>query len=126
MPRGDGTGPEGLGPMTGRALGHCTGHASPGFTKAGGLGLARGRGRGIGRGLARGFRGGRGGGFRAPLRVPVERVHPVRRPPVITDAQRSYYDEYTEEDEIEDLKAYADQLEEELDLVEERLDELTE
>ena len=127
MPRGDGTGPEGLGPMTGRGLGYCTGHASPGFAKAGGRGLARGKGRGIGRGLARGFRGGRGRGFRrAPLKVPVERAIPVRRPPVRTEAQRSYYDEYTEEDEIEDLKAYAEQLEEELDLVEERLEELTE
>ncbi len=127
MPRGDGTGPEGLGPMTGRGLDYCTGHATPGFSKAGGRGLARGRGRGIGRGLARGFRGGRGHGFRrAPLRVPVERAIPVRRPSVKTEAQRSYYDEYTEEDEIEDLKAYAEQLEEELDLVEERLDELAE
>lgn len=128
MPRGDGTGPEGLGPMTGRGLGYCAGYDSPGFTKGGGRGLARGRGRGIGRGLARGFRGGRGRGFRrAPLRVPVERTVPVRRPSVRPpEAQRSYYGEYTEEDEIEDLKAYADQLEEELELVEERLDELTE
>lgn len=126
MPRGDGTGPEGLGPMTGRGLGYCTGHSSPGFTKGVGRGLARGRGRGIGRGLARGFRGGRGRGFRrAPLRAPLERSVPIRREPVET-TQRAYYGEYTEEDEIEDLKAYADQLEEELELVEERLDELTE
>ncbi|HOC45734.1 MAG: DUF5320 domain-containing protein [Syntrophorhabdaceae bacterium] len=31
MPRGDGTGPRGLGPMTGRAAGFCTGFAAPGF-----------------------------------------------------------------------------------------------
>ncbi|MBS3781105.1 MAG: DUF5320 domain-containing protein [Candidatus Thermoplasmatota archaeon] len=127
MPRGDGTGPEGLGPATGRGLGYCTGHSTPGFTKAGGRGLARGRGRGIGRGLARGFRGGRGRGLRrAPPIAPVERPFPVRRAPRTTEGQRAYYGEYTEEDEIEDLKAYADQLEEELELVEERLDELTE
>lgn len=127
MPRGDETGPEGLGPMTGRALGHCTGHASPGFMKSGGLGLARGRGRGIGRGLARGFRGGRGRGFRrASMRSPIERSVPVRRAPGATESQRTYYGEYTEEDEIEDLKVYAEQLEEELELVEERLEELTE
>ncbi|MFW5953628.1 MAG: DUF5320 domain-containing protein [Candidatus Natronoplasma sp.] len=126
MPRGDGTGPDGLGPATGRGLGYCTGHSTPGFTKAGGRGLARGRGRGIGRGLARGFRGGRGRGFRrAPLRALVERPVPIRREPVET-AQRAYYGEYTEEDEIEDLKAYSEHLEEELELVEERLDELTE
>lgn len=31
MPRGDGTGPMGLGPMTGRAAGYCAGYAGPGF-----------------------------------------------------------------------------------------------
>ncbi|MEF8874996.1 MAG: DUF5320 domain-containing protein [Candidatus Thermoplasmatota archaeon] len=132
MPRGDGTGPEGLGPMTGRGLGFCAGFDSPGFTKGGGRGLARGRGRGLGRGLGRGFRGGRGrGGGRGfgrapPRRAPIERPVPVRRAPVRTETEGSYYGDYTKEDEIEELKAYADQLEEELELVEERLDELTE
>lgn len=31
MPRGDGTGPWGLGPMTGRAAGYCAGYPVPGF-----------------------------------------------------------------------------------------------
>jgi hypothetical protein len=31
MPRGDRTGPAGMGPMTGRAAGYCTGNAYPGF-----------------------------------------------------------------------------------------------
>jgi len=31
MPRGDGTGPAGLGPMTGRAAGYCAGYSVPGF-----------------------------------------------------------------------------------------------
>ena len=31
MPRGDKTGPAGMGPMTGRAAGYCTGNAYPGF-----------------------------------------------------------------------------------------------
>jgi len=31
MPRGDGTGPMGLGPMTGRGAGFCAGYAAPGF-----------------------------------------------------------------------------------------------
>ncbi|MFW6189453.1 MAG: DUF5320 domain-containing protein [Planctomycetota bacterium] len=31
MPRGDGTGPLGMGPMTGRAAGYCAGFAGPGF-----------------------------------------------------------------------------------------------
>ena len=31
MPGGDGTGPGGLGPMTGRAAGYCAGYPVPGF-----------------------------------------------------------------------------------------------
>ena len=31
MPGGDGTGPEGLGPMTGRAVGYCAGYPVPGY-----------------------------------------------------------------------------------------------
>jgi hypothetical protein len=31
MPRGDGTGPAGLGPMTGRAAGFCAGYSMPGY-----------------------------------------------------------------------------------------------
>lgn len=31
MPRGDGTGPLGLGPMTGRAAGYCAGYSVPGY-----------------------------------------------------------------------------------------------
>jgi len=31
MPRGDGTGPAGMGPMTGRAAGYCAGYAAPGY-----------------------------------------------------------------------------------------------
>ena len=48
MPRGDGTGPQGMGPMTGRGMGNC----SPGVRR--GLGLAIGL--GLGLGLRRGFR----------------------------------------------------------------------
>ncbi len=31
MPGGDGTGPMGLGPMTGRAAGYCAGYGMPGY-----------------------------------------------------------------------------------------------
>ncbi len=31
MPRGDGTGPMGMGPMTGRGAGFCAGYGMPGF-----------------------------------------------------------------------------------------------
>lgn len=57
MPFGDGTGPLGLGPRTGRGLGFCNGYNSPGFTKGApmgrGFGFGRGRGFGFGRGLFR-------------------------------------------------------------------------
>ena len=55
MPRGDGTGPGGMGPMTGRAAGFCAGYSVPGFMNpiGGRLGLGLGRGRGMGRGMGR-------------------------------------------------------------------------
>lgn len=49
MPRGNGTGPAGMGPMTGRGLGYCAGYARPGFANFG-YGMGRGAGRGMGRG----------------------------------------------------------------------------
>lgn len=66
MPRGDGTGPRGDGPMTGRGMGNCVvdlgkAAATVGSFIARGFGWGRGRGagRGMGRGLGRMFRGGR-------------------------------------------------------------------
>ena len=64
MPRGDRTGPSGMGSMTGRAAGYCAGNSVPGYAGPGagqgfGRGFNRGFGRGVGFGL--GFRGGRGG-----------------------------------------------------------------
>ncbi|NLI78764.1 MAG: DUF5320 domain-containing protein [Candidatus Riflebacteria bacterium] len=54
MPRGDGTGPQGQGPRTGRGMGFCNGFDAPGFATGGG------RGQGIGRRM--GGRGPRGWG----------------------------------------------------------------
>ncbi len=51
MPAGDGTGPMGMGPMTGRAAGYCAGYGMPGHMNPRG-----------GRGF--GGRGGGGRGFR--------------------------------------------------------------
>ena len=61
MPRGDGTGPGGLGPMTGRAAGYCAGYSVPGYMNPSGgrlglgFGYGRGYGRGFGRGMGRGY-----------------------------------------------------------------------
>ncbi len=53
MPRGDGTGPQGMGPMTGRAAGYCAGNAAPEYANSYGrrfAGAARGMSGGAGRG----------------------------------------------------------------------------
>lgn len=72
MPGGDRTGPEGLGRMTGRKMGLCTGNDTPGYANpqdVPGRGYGRGGGRGFNRGGGRGrgfgFGSGRGFGFRS-------------------------------------------------------------
>lgn len=53
MPAGNGTGPMGMGPMTGRGAGYCAGYGMPGYMNpafGGGMGFGRGFGRGRGRG----------------------------------------------------------------------------
>ncbi len=78
MPRGDGTGPAGMGPMTGRAAGYCAGYPVPGYMNpVPGYGLGRGLRRGAGFRGARGW-GGYGSvpygaaayGYGAPYQVP--------------------------------------------------------
>ncbi|MFA4973975.1 MAG: DUF5320 domain-containing protein [bacterium] len=112
MPRGDGTGPMGAGPMTGRGEGFCVGYDMPGYTNAGPLcGYGRGvrRGRGIGGG-GRGWRhmyyatGQPGwmrfGGYPAPYAKPDP------------EAEKSF------------LKDQADALQAELDSIKKRLSEI--
>ncbi|NOZ20162.1 MAG: DUF5320 domain-containing protein [Planctomycetes bacterium] len=53
MPGGDGTGPRGMGPMTGRAAGYCAGYPVPGFMNPVGGRLGMGFGRGVGGGRGR-------------------------------------------------------------------------
>jgi len=49
MPRGDGTGPLGMGPMSGRRAGYCTGIDMPGYANASArYGFGRNRGFGLG------------------------------------------------------------------------------
>ena len=105
MPRGDGTGPMGAGPMTGRAAGYCAGYSVPGFANP----VTAGRGRGPGRG--RGFAaGGRGGGFGFRNRY---YARPYLQPPVMTQEQ-----------EVNFLENEVKTLEEELEAAKKRLGEL--
>ena len=59
MPFGDGSGPTGAGPMTGRGAGYCAGYPTPGYANPiNRFGRGRGRGggsRGGGRGLGNQF-----------------------------------------------------------------------
>lgn len=50
MPGGNGRGPAGMGPMTGRAAGYCAGNRVPGFANPGYGGWGYGRGGGYGYG----------------------------------------------------------------------------
>ncbi|HPX26899.1 MAG TPA: DUF5320 domain-containing protein [Treponemataceae bacterium] len=117
MPRGDRTGPAGMGPMTGRGAGFCAGYGNAGYmnpegTYNGGRGLGRSLGRGgrgfgggLGRGLGRGFAGGFAGGF-------------MQNAAMYQGMQK------TEEDEKYELNARSHSISIELELIQKRLAEL--
>ncbi|MDY7078744.1 MAG: DUF5320 domain-containing protein [Chloroflexota bacterium] len=126
MPAGDGTGPAGMGPMTGRRAGYCAGHDAPGYANPM---PGRDFGMGWGRGRAWGGRWGRGRGWRhryyatgvpgwvrfgyAPAwgASPAAPYGPYAAPP-------------TTEQETEFLKAQAEGLKEQLDAISQRITEL--
>jgi len=114
MPRGDRTGPMGMGSMTGRAAGYCAGYPTPGFMNpsggrfGGGFGLGRGRGLGLGRGARWGAYGG-GIPFVAP-----EAYGAVPYGP----------DPYNPDQEMEILQNQAKALGDQLDQIQKRISDL--
>jgi len=112
MPGGDRTGPMGAGPMTGRGAGFCAGYSAPGFVNpVGGRGYA-----GFGRGFGGGGRGQRNRYFAtgAPLWARVGYLGtpaPATYPPVTIS-------------EEEALKQQAQYLNNTLDAIKQRIDEL--
>ncbi|MDD3432062.1 MAG: DUF5320 domain-containing protein [Bacteroidales bacterium] len=110
MPRGDKTGPMGQGPMTGRALGFCSGYESPGFTKGFGGGRGRGRGRGFGGGMGRRNRFGYGGAYG---------VDPGSRFDYAEDRPYSI-----QKEELADLRSEAEYLRSRQERIEQRIKEL--
>lgn len=111
MPLGDKTGPNGQGAMTGRRLGYCTGNEHAGYTadtpgRGMGRGIGAGAGRGLGRksGKGRGMANRRGRGFS----FAAEEI----RPPM------------SAADEASMLESEAKRLEQELEAVKKRRDEL--
>jgi len=105
MPGGDGTGPMGLGPMTGRRAGYCAGSSVPGYTNVSVRGFGRGfaRGRGFGRGFwRRGYYG------PAPYYGPTQ---PYVYPEPTKEEEKTYLEEMVKSMEGE-LKAIRGRLEE--------------
>lgn len=115
MPRGDSTGPSGMGPMTGRAAGFCSGYQMPGF-------LNNAPGRGMGTGFGRGANlGGCGVGFRWRNRF-IAAGAKGRTQCGSFAASSQQTDPATE---IEALKSQAEYLQSAMDEIKKRLDELT-
>ena len=71
MPRGDRTGPEGLGPMTGRAAGYCAGFRHAGYASDGPGGYCHDYGRGYGRSYGHGYHWGYGARYWPAAGVPL-------------------------------------------------------
>lgn len=121
MPRGDGTGPDGLGPMTGRGAGYCAGYDAPGYMNPGVGGGGRGWGRGRGRHLygwgygARARRAWFGGRWAAPYAYP----------PPPAAAGPAPYAPVTRDDELAYLKDEAKGLEDALENIRKRITELS-
>lgn len=114
MPAGDGSGPEGRGPRSGRGLGYCSGFNMPGYANAmPGRGMGYGGGRGWGRGVGYGRGWGRGRAALGPMPgwgAPAPYVYPQP-----TAADESAY-----------LKEQAQALKDQLDVIQKRLDDLDE
>ena len=115
MPRGDGTGPMGAGPMTGRAMGACAGYVRPGYMNPAGWGAP-----GLGFGRGRGFWGRGMGGGRGRRNM----FYATGFPGWMRAGAVSPYFPPDAEAEKSDLKLQAQALQAELDAVKKRLSEI--
>jgi len=118
MPGGDGTGPGGMGPMTGRAAGFCAGYPMPGYANpvgGRGMGMGWGRGRGGGFGRGRGFGWGRAGYDLPAYGGAVNPYAYGGAPFAPTIAPKQ---------ELDSLKGQAEYLEDALDGIKKRIEEL--
>ena len=120
MPGGDGTGPGGMGPMTGRAAGYCAGYPMPGFANPipgrGFAGWGRGRGGGGWSRRNRFYATGLTGWQRAGFGYPAAGVPPGA----------PYYGApaVTREQEMDMLKGQAEYFADALDGIKKRIEEL--
>ena len=114
IPRGNRTGPRGLGPMTGRAAGYCAGYPIPGF-----MNPTPRPGRGFGW-----RRGSRGWGRGWPTHVPWQTIYPP--PTYAIEQPRSPTEELLAlEDYKKELKAEKEDLEQEMKELETRIEKAT-
>jgi hypothetical protein len=125
MPAGDGTGPSGMGAMTGRRAGYCAGYDVPGYASP-----MPGRGFGIGWGHGRAGGGwGRGRGWRHQYYATgVPGWARYGYAPAWGTPSDAAYGPYaaspTPEQETEFLKTQAEWLKEQLDAISQRIAEL--
>ena len=114
MPRGDRTGPAGMGPMTGRGAGFCAGYNTPGFTNS-----VPGRG-GWGAG-----RGGYGGGGRGHRNMYYATGLPAwARPGSVPYAAQPYSAPMTSDQELGYLKNQAEYFQDSLENINRRIQDL--
>ena len=118
MPGGDGTGPGCMGPMTGRAAGFCAGYSVPGYANpvgGRGMGMGWGRGRGGGFGRGRGFGWGRAG-YGLPAYGSTVNPYAYAGVPFVPTV--------APQQELDGLKGQAEYLEDALDGIKKRIEEL--
>ena len=120
MPSGNKTGPEGMGPMTGRGAGYCAGSNVPGYMNPGG---------GRGMALRRGRRGGMGGGFGRGRGQGQDVQFPTAVPtpePVIQDSPQPQMDtvQYDAAVEMDTLRSQAKDIASSLKSIQQRIEEL--
>jgi len=127
MPGGDGTGPGGMGPMTGRAAGFCAGYPAPGYVNSvggRGMGMGWGRGRGGGFGRGRGFGWGRAG---YDLPAYGSAVNPYAYGGAVNPyayGGAPFAPTVAPKQELDSLKGQAEYLEDALDGIKKRIEEL--
>jgi len=132
MPGGDGTGPGGMGPMTGRAAGFCAGFPAPGYANpVGGRGMGMGWGRGGGWGRRNWFYGtGLPGWQRAGYGMPTwgGGVSPYAYggavSPYVYGGGVPFAPGLPAQQELDGLKGQAENLEDTLDGIKKRIEEL--
>ena len=124
MPKGNKTGPSGLGPRTGREFGYCAGYSSPGYTKGPGMGWGRGFGRGRGYGGGRGW--GRGGWSRGRRFYPEPYNQAQDNTQVPITGVSPWFTTFKPEEEVKYLEETLIGMKNEIESIEKRLGELQE